>query len=331
MFAQPEIGHPVRNIVEGTRLCDRWWVIDWVVDLDGVMWRGEESIPGSVEAVGALLERGDRVVFCTNNSTVGGAERTEQLADRGVPAGAQVVTSADAARSLVVPGEQLLVLGSDSLAATLAKAGAEVESAGRLADELDSAGTWADPDGVRSTVGRFDSVIVGLARGVDYRQLDLVCAAVHEGARLLATNTDPTFPARGRLRPGTGAIVAAVEAATGLEAVVAGKPHAPMAEAIRIRLGEWPPGPDPTVGAGPDAQHAMVVVGDRVDTDGCLAARLGCRFALVLSGSTASPPQDPEVPIAAVAADLAALVGGRLQSGSLPGLGDRSAPHDGRL
>jgi len=116
-----------------------------------------------------------------------------------------------------------------------------------------------------------DTVMVGLHRGFDYGMLSRASTAVRKGARLIGANSDATYPTPVGEVPGGGAILAAVERASGVTAVVAGKPHPPMAALVREML----PGVDLT---------RAVMVGDRVDTDGAFADRLGCRFAHVRSG-----------------------------------------------
>lgn len=273
-------------------VCEGMTMIHWVIDLDGVMWRGSRPIEGSADAVANLLGRGDRVLFCTNNSMASGAARATRLVDRGMPAGVEVVTSADAACTLVQRGEKVLVFGSAGLAEALADHGADVV---RITAAV--ARTTGGPD-------VFDAVVVGLTREFDYAQLDFASQVVRGGARLLATNTDPTFPAADRLQPGTGSLLAAVEAASGAKATVAGKPEPPMARLICGRLGS-PAG-------------RAIVVGDRPDTDGRLAQQMGLPFALVLSGVTEAYSSPRNVPVAMVAQDLASLVAGKLLSGEAP-------------
>jgi len=255
---------------------------NWVVDLDGVMWRGKVPIAGSVEAVAALVAAGERVLFCTNNSVESGAHRAARLADQGVPPGCDVVTSADAVALLVRPGERVLVVGGAGLRAAVESVGARAVAAA----DREAVGGEALHRG-------FDAVVVGLARDFDYAQLDRAQAAVRAGARLLASNTDASYPGADGLHPGCGSLVAAVEAASGCPAVSAGKPMAPMVELIRARLG-----------AGAEG----VVVGDRGETDGRLAEALGWPFGLVLSGVTRRDDLPLDVPVAAVADDLAGLV-----------------------
>jgi 4-nitrophenyl phosphatase len=138
--------------------------------------------------------------------------------------------------------------------------------------------------------GDADAVLVGFHREFDYERLRIAHRAILRGARLVATNDDPTYPTPEGPIPGGGSIVAAVAYAAGVAPVVAGKPNAPMAELVRSLAGD-----------------AGTVVGDRPDTDGAFAVTLGYRFALVLSGVTGPDdlPVTPEPDVVAPAlADL---------------------------
>jgi HAD superfamily hydrolase (TIGR01450 family) len=240
----------------------------WVLDLDGVVWLAHEPIPGAARAVERLRAAGEQVVFCTNNSSAPEAEQEGKLAAAGVPARGAVITSAMAAAGLVAPGERVLVCAGPGVVEALERRG-------------------ADP--VRD--GDADAVVVGFHLDFDYGRLAAAARAIDRGARFVATNDDPTYPTPAGPIPGGGAIVAAVARATGVEPVIAGKPHVPMAELVRGRLGD-----------------RGTVVGDRADTDGRFARALGYRFALVLSGVTGSEdlPVDPAPDV--VASDLGALV-----------------------
>jgi 4-nitrophenyl phosphatase len=247
-------------------------------DLDGVLWRGDEAIPGSAAAVAALRETGIRVGFLTNNSSRTVETIVDQLGSMGVPATADdVLTSAQAAARLLA---QKLASGSRVLAA-----------AGPGVVEALQAYGFAVVD-----EPPVDAVVVGWHRDFDFEGLDRASAAVRAGARFVATNLDPTYPARDHLLPGAGAIVAAIATASGTQPEVAGKPEAPTVALVRERLGRF--------GA---------MVGDRPSTDGALADALGWPFALVLSGVTTqdAPPggegiPDPRPPF--VRENLAALV-----------------------
>ena len=247
----------------------------WVLDLDGVVWRGDQALPGAADAVARLRAAGERVLFVTNNSFAEAATTEAKLGRMGIPAAGDVVSSAMAGASLVEPGERVLVCGGPGIAEAVA---------GRGAEPVMNRGT---EDGV----GDVDVVMVGYHRDFDYERLRVATFALQRGARLVATNDDATYPTDEGILPGGGSLVAAVAYASGQAAEVAGKPHPPMAELVRAMVG-----PEGTV------------VGDRPDTDGHFAVTLGYRWALVLSGVTAADdlPVDPTPDV--VAPDLASLV-----------------------
>lgn len=250
-----------------SRVCQAG-AVGFALDLDGVLWLGDQPVPGAADAVGRLRAAGERIVFCTNNSSQQVAVVEHKLARHGIPPEGAVVTSAMAAATLVEPGERVLVC-----------AGAGVVEA------IEGRGATPVWDGAAA-----DAVIVGMHLDFDYARLRAAATAVLGGARLLATNDDATYPTADGPIPGGGAILAAVEKATGARAVVAGKPNAPMAELVRARLGD-----DGTM------------VGDRPETDGRFAVALGYRFALVLSGVTISSDGVEPTPDL-VAQTLASLV-----------------------
>jgi 4-nitrophenyl phosphatase len=246
-----------------------------VCDLDGVIWLADDPVPGAAAAVERVRAAGGRVLFVTNNSALPLAAVEAKLERFGIPAAGDVITSARAAARLVAPGERVLLCGGPGAAEALEAAGAEV---------------------LRRTDAPVDAVVVGFHRDFDYDEMRRAATAVRRGARLIATNDDATYPTPGGPIPGNGAILAGIVVAAGVDPVIAGKPHAPMAALVRATLGAVDP-------------SDVVMVGDRPDTDGRFAGALGCRFALVLSGVTApadlagvSPTPD------LVAADLGALV-----------------------
>jgi glycerol-1-phosphatase len=220
-----------------------------VLDLDGVVVRGREPLPGAAATVAALRDRGVGIVFATNNASRTAETVAEELTEAGIPATPQdVVTSAVAAAAMVEPGTRCLVIGMEGLRHALGERGCvEVR----------------DP-------AEADAVVVGWDRSLVWDDLRRATLALTRGARFLATNTDPAIPSPEGLWPGNGAIVAALQAATGRAPDVAGKPHPPMFEAAAAVL---PDGP-------------KLMVGDRHETDITGAAALGWDTALVLSGVT---------------------------------------------
>jgi 4-nitrophenyl phosphatase len=249
-----------------------------VLDLDGVVWLVDRPIPGSPEAVARLRAAGQRVWFLTNNSNPTLATLTAKLTGMGIPAAPEDVLSSSAtAASLLTPGSTALVCAGDG-----------------VREALHARGVREMPlDSTALTVPAVpDAVVVGLTMAFDYAQLRAASTAIRRGARFVATNDDATYPTPDGPIPGSGSLVAAVRTASGREPEIAGKPYLPTVERIRQETG------------GED----LLVVGDRPDTDGLLARRLGARFALVLTGVTTSADL-PVVPAPdIVAADLAELV-----------------------
>jgi 4-nitrophenyl phosphatase len=245
------------------------------LDLDGVLWRGDEAVPGSAEAMGALRTAGTRVAFLTNNSAAPVADVVAKLARMGIGAAPDEVltsaqTAADLLRDALPRGARVLPCAGPGVVEALAAAGLTVVERAPA-----------------------EAVVVGFHRDFDFDGLDRAAAAVRAGARLVATNMDPTFPAPDGVLPGAGSIVAAVATASGHAPEVAGKPEAPTVAAVRRRFGS-----------------SGVMVGDRPSTDGLLAQRLGWPFALVLSGIGGHDPAEPvpDPPPAFVGADLAAVL-----------------------
>ncbi|MBT8164448.1 MAG: HAD-IIA family hydrolase [Acidimicrobiia bacterium] len=225
-----------------------------VCDLDGVLYRGDVGIAGAGEALAGLHGVGIEIVFVTNNSTKTPAEAAAKITRlTGFEAHEQdVVTSAQAAAHLLAADAPPTLL----FGAAGARGPLEHESVPVVAD-------WQDAR----------AVVAGLDLSLTYESLTRAVMAVERGARFVATNTDVTYPTPEGLWPGAGALVAAVEAATGVAPEVAGKPHAPMRSLLEERL----------------AGRRVAVIGDRVETDIALGAAEGWETILVLSGVTSSP------------------------------------------
>jgi 4-nitrophenyl phosphatase len=240
----------------------------WVLDLDGVIWRGDTPIPGAAGAVAALVASGDDVLFVTNMSAMPVAAMEDKLARHGIDGRGKVVTSAMAAAQLVQPGERAVACAGPGVVEALTARGVTVVPTGPA-----------------------DVVVVGYHRDFDYDRMTTAMRAVLGGARLVATNLDATYPVADGLVPGNGAITASIATAAGVAPIVAGKPHQPMCDLVRARIG--------TDG---------YLVGDRMDTDGGFAHALGYRFVLVLSGATSQADLPVTPAPALVAPDLVGAV-----------------------
>ena len=222
----------------------------FLLDLDGVLYRGDSPIPRAPETVEALRSFGKRLAFVTNNSSRTPEAVVAHLASVGVDAEpTEVETSSltTAARLSDRSVRRAAVIGEEGLRTALTAAGIQIVPA----DE--------EPD----------AVVLGWDRHVTYDDLRDASLAVQRGAALYASNDDASYPAPdGYTWPGAGSILAALETATGMRAEVFGKPNAPILRAALERAGGGRP----------------LVVGDRLETDIDGAAAAGWDSALVLTG-----------------------------------------------
>jgi glycerol 3-phosphatase-2 len=240
-----------------------------IVDLDGVVWIGAAAVPGSVAALRALRERGVRLLFVTNDPRGSRADYAEQLEGLGIDvAESEIVTSSSALASLLGrehSGKTAYVIGSPALKAELVAVGM------RLLDD----------DAARDA----DVVAVGGHVGFDYGELRIAGQALRRGALLYATGRDTVFPMPDGPWPGTGAILAAVEAAGGTEATVVGKPEPFIFDHARALL----------VGC-----ERVAIVGDNLESDIAGGKRAGLMTILVLTGAAS----EADVEAARVRPDL---------------------------
>ncbi|MDQ2689085.1 MAG: HAD family hydrolase, partial [Chloroflexota bacterium] len=177
-----------------------------IFDLDGVIYRGTDPIPGARELVAWLHATGTAVRFATNNSMVTRAGYVERLAAMGIPTAVdEIVTSTSATVEHLhrhAPEiRSILGIGADGMRDELSAGGFEVTMAGAA----------PGPQVADGPLGRgFDAVVVGLDPSVDYGRLAVAMRAVADGARLIATNADARYPTATGFLPGAGSIVAAL-------------------------------------------------------------------------------------------------------------------------
>jgi glycerol-1-phosphatase len=213
-----------------------------LLDLDGVVYIGQNAVPGAAEALDRARELGTRTTFVTNNASRPPATVAQHLRDLGVSADdGDVVTSAQAAASLLAKrlprGAKVLVVGGEGIYSTLADAGLQ---------------------GVAGMDDEPQAVVQGFSPDIGWRLLAEGTRAVNAGLPWIATNTDLTVPTPYGRAPGNGTLVAAVATASGVTPEVAGKPQPTLfLEAVERYGGRRP-----------------LVVGDRLDTDieGAIAA-----------------------------------------------------------
>lgn len=235
----------------------------FLVDLDGVVWVGRDLIPGAAEALRKLIDGGIGVVFVTNNPARPAAVYAERLRQAGIAVGAEgVVTAGEATARLVAErigaGGRAFAIGAPAFREALRGGGLELVE-----------GIEPTRDGAAAIEA--DAVVVSGHRGFDYAELYSATRALQRGAALFATSRDPTMPMPGGAWPGTGAVLAAVETASGAEAEIGGKPERHLFDVARERLGE---------------AKRVAMVGDRISSDVEGGRRAGLETVLVLTGAT---------------------------------------------
>jgi HAD superfamily hydrolase (TIGR01450 family) len=250
-----------------------------IFDLDGVVYRGHEPVPGMPELLRERQRMGHTIVYCTNNSRWHRSEYIERLSGIGAPVTAdQIVTSARATALAVADpdgGQRGRAHADGPAARRVMVLGGE-----GLGNELLEVGLLVLPPTELGLEQRPEVVVVGIDFGFSHRRLSAAAEAVRSGARFVATNRDPVYPApSGKLLAGAGAMVAAVEAAAGRAPdLVVGKPEPTLFQTAAKT-------------AGVDAAEA-IVIGDSLVSDIPAAHRVGARSILMLTGVTTEEELD---------------------------------------
>jgi HAD superfamily hydrolase (TIGR01450 family) len=226
-----------------------------LLDLDGCVWVGDEATPGAVAAVDAARTAGKAVGFVTNDARHAPEDFVRKLWRLGFKAAVEEVVTVGGALQHVLnlhhSGRTAYVIGSEAVHRHVAEAGLRVVNHTAFAP-------------------RADVVVVAGHDLFDYAELREAVQAVLRGADLVGAGRDPTFPMPDGPWPATGAVLAAVEAATGRTAWTVGKPEPQLFLTALDRLGEG----------------RALVVGDRLDADIAGAAAAGLDAAVVLTGAT---------------------------------------------
>lgn len=252
----------------------------FIIDMDGVLYRGGNPLPGVNDFFNALALRERKIILATNNSTASPADYVAKMAAMGITVtDDQVLTSSTVTRGYLL----------DHLPAG---AGVYVVGMPALNEQVFSGTTFVPADG---TNGKIDAVVVGLDFTFTYEKLKIANRAIRAGAAFIATNTDLTLPREDGLWPGSGSIMAAIAAASGTQPVVMGKPEPVMVEQALKACG---------VAAG-----EAVMIGDRLDTDILAGNRAEVLTALVLTGvSTREDLVDSPILPDLVFSDLPAML-----------------------
>lgn len=223
-----------------------------ISDMDGVLWRGMQPLPGLHEFFAHMLDKNIGFVLATNNSSKTRLDYVDKLAKLDVPGlqPAHIVTSGTATASYLrtkyPPGTRLFVVGGAGLKQILTKAG-------YLIVEDDA-----------------DLVVCGIDFDLTYEKVRKATLLIRAGAGFIGTNPDSSFPSPEGLVPGAGSILALIEAACGQRPLIIGKPARGMFEAALRQLDADP--------------HETLMIGDRIGTDIQGAQALGIKTALVMTG-----------------------------------------------
>ncbi len=224
----------------------------YLIDMDGVLYRGHNLIPGAETFINGLRERNIPFRLLTNNSQRARRDVVTKLARLGIAIEEEnVFTSAMAtARFLALqkPKGTAFVIGEGGLHTALHSNGYSVVD--------------RDPD----------YVVVGEGRTFNLELVESAVHMIHHGAKLIATNLDPNCPTETGIRPGCGAYVALLETATGVKAFSVGKPSPIMMRAARKELSL--------------STEETIMIGDTMETDILGGVQLGFHTILVLSGGT---------------------------------------------
>ena len=224
----------------------------YLIDMDGVIYRGSQKIPGAIEFIEQLMKTGTPFLFLTNNSARSPKDFVTKLDHAG----------------LKVPWKNIYTAGmctADFLIRQQPNCSAYVIGEGGLNVALEAAGIAFD-----ST--HPDFVVVGEGRLLNYESVELAVRLLAKGSRLVATNPDTWCPTESGPRPGTGAYVALLESASGKKAYYLGKPNPFMFLMARQRLGLH--------------TAETIMIGDTMETDIRGAVEIGIQSYLVLTGST---------------------------------------------
>ncbi|MEX0642947.1 MAG: TIGR01457 family HAD-type hydrolase [Pirellulales bacterium] len=224
----------------------------FLIDMDGVIYRSSQLIPGAVRFIQLLQECHIPFLFLTNNSQRTRRDVATKLQRMGMPVEEQhIFTCAMATARFLAsqkPGGTAYVIGEGGLLNALHLNGYSVVD--------------KSPD----------YVVVGEGRTLSFENLEHAVQMVLDGAKLIATNLDPNCPTQAGTRPGCGAIVSLIEVATGIKAFSVGKPSPVMMRAARKELGM--------------ATSETIMIGDTMETDILGGVQMGYRTILVLTGTT---------------------------------------------
>lgn len=236
----------------------------YALDLDGTLYRGSEVVPGAQETLSQLEASGAKILYVTNNSGLMRLDYVAKLASFGFKAEQnQIITSGVVAAHYCAANKlsRVFVVGEPGLVGTFRELGVDVVNSD------DKGNVGISSEGAQCLVS-------GICRSaLSYQLLDAAMQVAMETKTYIACNKDLTYPVEaGKFCPGSGAIVAAIEACSGVKATVVGKPEPAILLDALTQIGIAP--------------QDTLMIGDRMDTDIACGKAAGADTCLVLSGVT---------------------------------------------
>lgn len=235
-----------------------------IIDMDGVLWHGDQPMPGLTDFFQTLRDQQIRFILATNNASLTQEQYVTKLAQMGVEVTREEILTSSMATALYLskhnnPAEsRVFVIGEDGAKQPLLDHGFTLTDLYELNDDKDNPNMGAH------------IVVCGKDSTLTWDKLATATLNIRAGAQFIGTNADTTLPTERGLTHGNGAILAALQAATGVTPTIIGKPEPIIYQQALALLGVDP------------AQ--TVAIGDRLETDILGAVRTGIRSLMVLSG-----------------------------------------------
>ncbi len=278
-----------------------------LVDLDGVVYRGPDPVPGVAAALATRAARGDDVVYVTNSSVWHHADFVARLTRMGAPVSPDRIVSGARATALYLSRRSpaprhVLAVGAPGLVRELRDVGLEVTLAADAAQRWATHRRDSTPLPAGAISDGIDAVVVGLDVNFSYAHMAVAGDAVRRGAHFVAVNRDPIHPTERGLAPGAGSLVAAIATAAQVEPVTIGKPGPMLLEVAAQAVGR--------------SVKDAIMIGDSLTADIPAAIAAGARSILMLTGVaraahlTDIPLESRPTAIAADADELLAVLDG---------------------
>ena len=259
-----------------------------IIDMDGVLWHGTQAIPGLVEFFKTLNDLDIRYILATNNASLTPEQYVTKLANMGVTVSQKQILTSGMATALylserVDPKEtRVFVVGEEGATQPLLELGFTLT------------GLYEVDNSEKPEQKGADIVVCGKDETITWAKLATASLNIRAGASFIGTNADTTLPTEHGITHGNGAILAALEVATGVKPTIIGKPEPIIYQQALTLLGISP--------------EETVALGDRLETDILGAVRTGIRSIMVLTGiSSEADLQDSDYQPTWVMADIRAV------------------------